>query len=83
MPIYEYRCEACDQQFERWQRITEEAVKTCPTCGKEVRRLISATSFQLKGTGWYASDYGGKGTGSVSSAAQKADDRRRSGKVAS
>ncbi len=63
MPIYEYRCEHCGV-FEEMQRITDPALSRCPTCKRKVRRLISHTSFQLKGTGWYATDYaraGGNG----------------------
>src|SRR5215472_10447422 len=59
MPIYEYSCPTCGE-FEVSQRITESPLKKCPTCKSKVRKLISATSFQLKGTGWYATDYGGK-----------------------
>ncbi len=61
MPIYEYKCSECGV-FEVTQRITEDPLKECPTCQGEVRKLISNTSFQLKGTGWYVTDYGrGKG----------------------
>jgi putative FmdB family regulatory protein len=56
MPIYEYRCEKCGE-FEVSQRITEPALERCPTCKRKVRRLISNTSFQLKGSGWYVTDY--------------------------
>lgn len=57
MPIYEYRCERCGD-FEVTQRITEDPLKKCPTCKRKVRKLISNTSFQLKGSGWYITDYG-------------------------
>jgi putative FmdB family regulatory protein len=56
MPIYEYHCEECGV-FEVTQRITESPLTKCPTCKGDVRRLISATSFVLKGSGWYATDY--------------------------
>ncbi len=59
MPIYEYECGKCGV-FETSQRISEPALTKCPTCRRKVRRLISNTSFQLKGTGWYATDYAGK-----------------------
>jgi putative FmdB family regulatory protein len=59
MPIYEYRCNNCGQ-FEIVQKITERALKRCPTCQSKVTKLISNTSFQLKGSGWYVTDYGGK-----------------------
>jgi putative FmdB family regulatory protein len=62
MPTYEYHCKACDHEFELEQRITEDAIKKCPSCSKlKVRRLISSgSSFQLKGGGWYNDGYHGK-----------------------
>ncbi len=57
MPIYEYRCLSCGYQFEEMQRISDEPIKTCPKCGGPVQRLISNTSFILKGSGWYKTDY--------------------------
>lgn len=57
MPIYEYQCATCGV-FEVTQRITEDSLKKCPTCNHKVQKLISNTSFQLKGTGWYITDYG-------------------------
>lgn len=59
MPIYEYQCEKCGT-FETTQRITEKPLNKCPTCKSRVKKLISNTSFQLKGTGWYITDYGRK-----------------------
>lgn len=56
MPIYEYRCEKCGE-FEHTQRITDPPLQRCPNCKRKVRRLISNTSFQLKGSGWYVTDY--------------------------
>lgn len=56
MPIYEYCCKECGV-FEVTQRITENPLTSCPTCGGDIRRLISLTSFVLKGSGWYATDY--------------------------
>ena len=62
MPIYEYKCPKCGE-FEVTQRITENALKKCPTCKSKVERLLSRTSFILKGTGWYATDYASKPSG--------------------
>src|SRR5258706_14739506 len=61
MPTYEYQCGKCGV-FEPSQRINDAALTKCPTCRRKVRRLISSTSFQLKGTGWYVTDYAKKGT---------------------
>jgi putative FmdB family regulatory protein len=60
MPIYEYECQKCGT-FEVTQRITEKSLSKCPTCKNKVKKLISNTSFQLKGTGWYVTDYARKG----------------------
>ena len=60
MPIYEYSCQKCGT-FEITQRITEKTLSRCPTCKSKVKKLISNTSFQLKGTGWYVTDYARKG----------------------
>jgi len=60
MPIYEYQCQKCGT-FEVTQKITEKALGKCPTCKGKVKKLISNTSFQLKGTGWYITDYARKG----------------------
>jgi putative FmdB family regulatory protein len=56
MPIYEYECGKCGV-FEQSQRISDAALTKCPTCRRKIRRLISSTSFQLKGSGWYVTDY--------------------------
>ena len=60
MPIYEYRCQDCKQIFEEWQADHEERDLSCAVCGGTAKRLISHTSFILKGGGWYATDYCGK-----------------------
>ena len=58
MPVYEYRCNACGHEFERTQRMSDEPVKVCPECNEvKVERLISLTSFHLKGGGWYSDLY--------------------------
>jgi putative FmdB family regulatory protein len=65
MPVYEYQCGACNHEFEREQRISEDPIKKCPQCGKlKVKRLISRTSFVLKGGGWYGDLYASQKPGS-------------------
>ena len=62
MPIYEYQCPKCGL-FEVTQKITVKPIGRCPTCKGKVRKLISNTSFQLKGGGWYLTDYARKEKG--------------------
>ncbi|HSW71065.1 MAG TPA: zinc ribbon domain-containing protein [Gammaproteobacteria bacterium] len=58
MPIYEYQCAACGHKMEAIQNITAKPLKACPNCHKnQLQKLVSAAGFQLKGSGWYASDY--------------------------
>jgi putative FmdB family regulatory protein len=57
MPIYEYECADCGKSFEIFQKISEEPLEECKACGGRLHRLISRCSFQLKGTGWYVTDY--------------------------
>ena len=66
MPIYEYTCKKCGN-FEAMQRITEDPLKKCPTCGAKVTKLISQSAFHLKGSGWYMTDYGKNGANTSSS----------------
>ncbi len=62
MPVYEYACEKCKHEFEVEQRISDDPVKTCPKCrARKVKRLISRTSFVLKGSGWYSDLYASPG----------------------
>ena len=58
MPVYEYICKSCEHEFEREQRISDNPLKKCPKCGAmKAKRLISRTSFVLKGGGWYSDLY--------------------------
>jgi putative FmdB family regulatory protein len=60
MPIYAYQCQACGHGFEVMQKMSDPAPSACPTCGQgEVRKQLSAAGFQLKGRGWYATDFKG------------------------
>jgi putative FmdB family regulatory protein len=60
MPIYEYRCEKCGNQIEIIQKFSDKPLKSCPSCKGKLAKLISQTAFQLKGSGWYVTDYARK-----------------------
>jgi len=66
MPIYEYACETCGKTTEQMQRIQDPPLQKCPTCGGPLHRLVSRTSFQLKGGGWYKDLYSSAKPGSGS-----------------
>ena len=57
MPVYEYECESCERVIEAWQSLSEAPMTQCPTCYGELKKIISMSSFQLKGGGWYADGY--------------------------
>jgi len=58
MPIYEYRCTQCGNKLEALQKMSDAPLTHCPSCGKEtLTKMVSAASFQLKGTGWYETDF--------------------------
>ena len=58
MPIYEYRCESCGHQEEHLQKVSEKPLSKCPACGKKsYKKQLTAAGFQLKGSGWYATDF--------------------------
>ena len=70
MPIYEYECGNCGHRFEAIQKMSEPVLKDCPSCGSAaLKKLMSAAGFQLKGTGWYATDFKGGG--------KKKDDQKK------
>ena len=63
MPIYEYRCAACGHEIEALQKLSDAPLTQCPSCHKpELKKLLSAAGFQLKGSGWYATDFRNSGT---------------------
>jgi putative FmdB family regulatory protein len=72
MPIYEYECKECGKLFEVYQKVADAPVKQCECCSGRLHRLISQSTFHLKGTGWYATDYGKKPGGGDSPATGKA-----------
>lgn len=60
MPIYEYKCQKCGRQYEVFQGISDPELKSCKFCKGKVHKLVSLSSFSLKGSGWYTTDYAGK-----------------------
>lgn len=81
MPFYEYRCDACGHGFEALQKISDEPLKHCPACeAPELRKLVSAAGFRLKGQGWYETDFK---SGSKKNLAEVATDSPSSSAVAS
>jgi len=60
LPIYEYACLSCGKHIEKMQKITEDPLSSCPFCAGMVKKLVSNCSFQLKGSGWYVTDYAKK-----------------------
>lgn len=65
MPIYEYQCTKCGEVFEAFQKITDEPLTKCKFCQAKVEQLISQSSFQLKGSGWYLTDYARRSSSSA------------------
>jgi len=58
MPIYEYKCTECDHELEKLQKLSDDPLVDCPECGNPgLKKMISATGFRLKGTGWYETDF--------------------------
>ena len=64
MPIYEYECTKCGQQTEIWQKFSDPPITKCEVCRGRMKKLISQSTFHLKGTGWYVTDYASKRGGS-------------------
>ncbi|MEE9614840.1 MAG: FmdB family zinc ribbon protein [Thermodesulfobacteriota bacterium] len=80
MPIYEYRCNECGKEFEMIQKFSDDPLTECIHCSGSVDKLISKSSFHLKGSGWYATDYGGKGKAPPESDGKSGDKSADKGK---
>ena len=76
MPIYEYECQKCRTLHEVMQKITEKPLSKCPDCGGRLKKKISNTSFVLKGTGWYATDYASNKQKSSGAKAEKTSEAK-------
>lgn len=73
MPIYEYTCDSCDEITEALQKVSDPPLEKCEYCGGRLSKKISNSTFILKGTGWYVTDYGGKRNGSGGNDKDKAN----------
>jgi len=68
MPVYEYECKSCRKVFEVQQKMADKPLTSCPECEGELTKLMSMSSFQLKGGGWYADGYASSSAKSAGSA---------------
>jgi putative FmdB family regulatory protein len=83
MPIYEYQCTACQHQLEAFQSLSEASLTDCPACHQAaLTKLISAAGFQLKGSGWYLTDYSAKGKRKTTEATTSTEGSKSSGEAA-
>jgi putative FmdB family regulatory protein len=81
MPIYEYRCSSCGFQKEYLQKVTDPILTRCPECNKDTfSKLLSAAGFQLKGSGWYATDFKNSGAKSTAKSADSKSESKDAGK---
>ena len=71
MPLYEYKCHSCGKTIEVIQKFSDEPLKIHEACGGELEKLMSLSAFQLKGSGWYATDYGSKSNGGVNAKSEE------------
>ena len=85
MPVYEYQCTGCGEVTEAFQKISDAPLETCSKCQGHLKKLISQSSFHLKGSGWYVTDYGGSKTEQkkTGKTAKKSNDKTTSGKAES
>jgi putative FmdB family regulatory protein len=73
MPIYEYVCQKCGHHLEIMQKMSDKPLSKCPECKGKLEKIFSQTSFQLKGSGWYVSDYAGRGKSEKTDKADKTE----------
>lgn len=82
MPIYEYQCQSCGHRFEYFQKMSDPVLTDCPECGKpDLQKLVSATAFQLKGSGWYVTDFRDSGKKPTEKAANASSENATTDKV--
>ena len=75
MPIYEYECSECGRYHEAMQKMSDAPMSKCPHCSGRLHKLISHSTFHLKGSGWYATDYANRNTGSSDTSSHKPDQK--------
>ena len=76
MPIYEYECTVCGNVDEAFQKISDAPLETCSKCQGKLNKIVSHSSFQLKGSGWYVTDYGGTVSKSGSSSTDNKTEKK-------
>jgi putative FmdB family regulatory protein len=69
LPLYEYKCVKCGHRFEKIESHSASTTKKCPKCGRKAERQFAAPAIQFKGSGWYVTDYAGKGSGAAATEA--------------
>ena len=77
MPLYEYECDECSHRFEHIQKFSDALVKSCPSCGGPVKKLVSSPAIQFKGSGWYITDYARKPSGEQAGAESDKSDTKK------
>lgn len=82
MPIYEYSCQKCSARVEVMQKITDKPLKRCKSCGGKLEKEWSTSSFQLKGSGWYVTDYAAKKSGAGEKESAKGESATQTGGAA-
>src|SRR5215467_14512906 len=80
MPIYEYTCQKCGSHLEVMQKMSDKPLTRCPECKGKLEKIFSQTNFQLKGSGWYVSDYTGRGKAEKAEKADKAEKAEKTDK---
>jgi putative FmdB family regulatory protein len=78
VPLYEYQCKKCQHKFEKIQKFSDRPIKKCPECGSPVEKVMHAPAVQFKGTGWYVTDYGGKGDKAENSKPEGSSEKKES-----
>jgi putative FmdB family regulatory protein len=76
MPIYEYICEKCGSHIEAIQKVSDAPLKRCQKCRGKLEKVVSRTSFQLKGSGWYLNDYSRKPAPATADSSDKGAEKK-------